>query len=396
MSFADQIMGKESQTSTTTTTTTTENANNSNNEGGEGTGTTAGEGGAGPDPKDKNTTPAQPAGDNKETKGQGGEGENGEGGTPGPAAPDATPEDSTKAAAAAAEVKPEITDDAVMKYLKEKGISVDSIEQLKPVVQLTPEQEAERKKEFSANATKYSLDNKLFTTETLQKYLVDEQRPAREIALEIFTAAQKAADDSITDEKILERFKELNYELHDEDFWGRGFKSDEMERIKQDYLSAKYGSILGAEQTYQAHLDAQASASDYRKLVESAVAATPDTMSFTIGSKDNAYEVAFKVPADNLKQIQDALLTEHSFGLLGNGKADAKALQDSINSELVRALLPKIMAEVAESYYSQRTIKEKADRHGVKPNRENGSGEGGGKPALTAADAIMQKTSGNK
>lgn len=264
----------------------------------------------------------------------------------------------------------EMSDDDLLTLLKKKtGRDLKSIDELlKPAVAKTPEEAEAEKAANKEKAIQFGLQNKLFNSEALAAFHIDNARSDRDIALEVFAVAQKNLDDTLTPEQIEDQFREMYYEDEDDDNLKKKIKAQEIKDIAKQYRAYKHDAIIGAEDSYNNHVTAATQAANYKGLVESTVGAFNKKQSFKIGDKEYFSDLTDSTMAS----VQEQLLSSDMFNRLGQGSVSEEQLQTIVRQSAIIKELPRIVKEVAESYASDVLAAEKLGRRGVRPEREGG------------------------
>ena len=268
-----------------------------------------------------------------------------------------------------------ISDQDLLRELSAKlGREITSLDELnQPPRVLTPEEQAQEVERVRAEATKYGLDNKLFTTKDLESYAVEKGRTPRETALEVFAQAIKSQNLNIGDEEIRERFSEWAFENEEDGHPLKAMKAQEMERIHNDYISSKYGAIAGIEGTYNEHATAIRAASEFGKKLDSAIASfvgdgsKPHVMTFSVGEGQEPY--AYEVAPEVFKAIKESYQSGEVLQALGEKANDAKFINEIIINEVKSREFDKILFRVAESHKAKALLDFAAEREGVVPQR---------------------------
>lgn len=241
----------------------------------------------------------------------------------------------------------ELNDDAVRKYLKEKrGIDVSSLEDLKQKPALTPEEQAAAEERRRNEAIAYALDKQIVSRKDLESYAADNARNPRDTALQIFSNHLKSQ--GVSDEDIADRFNEFFYESEPDGHPLKEMQKAQMQTIHDNYIAAKYGKILGADEAYASHIQDTNDATDYGKRVSTVFQGMDKgyEMKFPVGDK----EYVFKVKEDVIAEIKNNYQTEDMFETLRGRVKDAETLKGMVEASIIQRELPKILAEVAESH----------------------------------------------
>ncbi len=273
----------------------------------------------------------------------------------------------------AAGEKTEINDDTVIAYLKSKGLEVNKIDDLKPLVkEPTAEEVAEKQKEVRENAIKYGLNNKKINTVELKAYNVDAEKSVRDIVYPIMVAQWKAADKELSDEDAEARFEDYFKEKLPTDNWERVERTHEMEARANAYFAKTYPNVLKLEGEYVEHAHTLEAGIAYNKQVEQVVASFPAKSNFDIevdleDGKKNTEVYNYEFSKENIAAVKEQLLSEQSFNALGRAKTDDAALTKIVRNALIEKELSKIVTTVARSHANKMVLAAKSGRKGVMP-----------------------------
>lgn len=147
-------------------------------------------------------------------------------------------------------VIPEINDDAVLKYLQQKGLSVNSLEDLnKPVTEADLAKQADDRE--SAKLT-YGLNKGLFNRKTHEQYILDKSNKQQLVFAQYYQDAKKE-DPELTDEDIQAEFA-AKYGLDSEPNT-RKFKrgQQEIDILSDIILKNKYQNIYKLDNEFESY-----------------------------------------------------------------------------------------------------------------------------------------------
>lgn len=278
-------------------------------------------------------------------------------------------EEPAPAEAAPAATQPEIEDNVVLEALNKRlGTSFKSLEELEKAQKkpFTPEEEAAIAKERSENIVKFALDKGIYKSDDLSSYAIDREKPARQIALELFSEQMLKLKPELTPEEIEAHFVQSVYDEADDDSPLKRMKLAEMEQVKENYLKGKYSNILNAESQFDEYTSIEEKGRQYGDAVKSVMG--------EYGGGQQDYELSFnvagvdlkwKAPADTIKAIEDNFLSKDAFWRLGAGELKKEELKESVKNALILKNLPKILTEVAESYHSAKMLEAGAKERGI-------------------------------
>lgn len=311
------------------------------------------------------------------------------------------PEQSANPDASAVSSATELTDEQVLKYLKEKkGLGVESLDDINTTKPLTAEEEQHQAKVKRDKAITFALNEGLFDSETLQQYSVDNARTPEEIVYDHFASAQRQEDADISDEDIRERFEEEYGLNHEEGSWRRKNGQQRMESFKQQYLNHQYGDVINAEQHYDSFKEQETNMRNYAKSVDDIFAGFDKEYTFQLTDKGNegqtpkSYDYKFPYIEEEMQALKKEFLTEDVLKKAAKGELDVKALQQSVQVAVYTRFMPKIIKEVAYAYASDKLLETQMERQGVKPVNEAVSSQNPGvnqsKNLQMAADFIKK------
>lgn len=152
---------------------------------------------------------------------------------------------------------PDLSDDKVLEFLKSKGITVSSFEDLKPKVVAdsgkTPEEIAEERENKKLS---YALENKLFNTKDHEGFITDSKNKETLVFAEYVKEARKE-EPELTDDDLQEEFT-AKYGLNnpvDSRKHKRGLV--EIEMLADKILKTRYGKIYDADNKFSTYENQQ-------------------------------------------------------------------------------------------------------------------------------------------
>lgn len=208
-------------------------------------------------------------------------------------------------AAAAAPIEKEFTEDEIVALLKKRGISVDSLEALKPKADPSVEAEKRENKKLT-----FALENNLITRKEYESYIADNANKEH-VSYAEFAAEAKAEDAEISDEQIREDFNE-EYGLNADPEslkYKRGQKK--MALAAEKIIKEKHAKYFGIDSKFNDfEKEGQAKTAratkiynqlpDYTKAVDEAVS---ELSSLTFNLGDSTYSV--KIDQKTLDSIKE-------------------------------------------------------------------------------------------
>lgn len=266
----------------------------------------------------------------------------------------------------------EVDENKLLKMLGKFGITASSLDELKnpkPVTAPTAEELEKQEEEEQNLIVQFSLKNKIYDSKTLESYGQDKNRSAQDITYELFSAAQKAQDNTLTESQIQDRFNQHFALGEDEEEWRKEYGAKEMENIAQNYISEKYKNVHTAGDIYRDHLRIENDAKEYKKVVEAQFAKQPAELSFKVGEGTYAY----KPKPETLSAIKDQLLSANQFNAFGQKVPDAALLEVAIQSAIQTKELGSIVQTIAQSHAAEVLLAHKAGRKGIPVTYDEGT-----------------------
>lgn len=285
----------------------------------------------------------------------------------------------------------EETEDQLLERLaKKRGVDKSKLSlQLTPDADLTPEQKTAAAKEAKEKAFKYGLDNKLFSQDKYDQFVLDTAKPKADIAFSAFKAdfikeLEGSADaDSYNDDDIKEIFDNLHFTSDDENSPRKKLANKRLEKAVQDYMNAQYGDVLTVEQKFAANQELEQKTHTYKGIVEQAFTQLPAQLTYDV----DGVKIPFTPTAEALSAVKDLYLNSKAFETFGG--ATQQSIQDAAIKNLAISDLPRLLTEVSQAYHAEKVKTLKLGRHGIPPEREVGSQSGGG-GSMRHSDRMME------
>lgn len=230
---------------------------------------------------------------------------------------------------------PELSDDRVLEFLKSKGITAASLEDLKPKAapdaNKTPEELAE---ERANRKLTYALENKLFNTKDHEGFITDSKNKETLVFADYVVEARKD-DPTLTDEDLQAEFTE-KYGLG-EDVTSRKHKrgQSEIDMLADKILKNRYGKIYEADNKFSKYESDQAS---------------EKTMQAAIKEKSPAFIKDINDISEGIKKIPVKLSETETY--------DATIREESINSTRNHFLKPEVIKQYISEGYTKDAIKD--------------------------------------
>lgn len=260
----------------------------------------------------------------------------------------------------------EIDDNAVLAYLKAKGISATSLEELKPKEEIDPVKAAEQ---LEADKLSFGLKKGLFSTKEYNDYIRD-NNDQKGLVYNTFHAAAKAENPDLTDEEIAEDFNEtygLNADPSSFKF-KNGVKN--LAIVADRLIKDKYGKILSVDGEYEKHeqgtkshreFEARlvAEAPIYKKQVDEVFASLKKiSTKFSDGS-----EYAAEKLDNSIEEIKTQFLTTEAI----SNYIKAGYTKENIHEVAYMKIVAKNLPLIAEEIANQHLLKHQAGTRGVIP-----------------------------
>lgn len=339
------------------------------------------------------------------SRGAGAEGQEGAAGAgaANPGATSATSENagatnSTETNAGTGAPKPSIDDATLLATLKERGLDVSSFEELRnkvttPAATSTPagepteeeKRQAEIKKKNDARA--HALRSGLVSTNTLDEYAHESAMPYTDLAFKLWKVERLdgvAESEQPSDQELADEFHEEHNLFAEATDPKRIRKEKQLQKLTQNYIKEKYGTVLKLEKEYDKHITEEQSRGSYHSTVDSAVASLGDTLTISIKDGDKEVPFNFKVPADVMKRIADNFRTDASYSVFGKAKLDIDTLANAIKGSVMSDQLSQIISYIATTHAENKVQEAEKGRRGI-PAHEEGTANSN-TPAVTTND----------
>lgn len=291
----------------------------------------------------------------------------------------------------------ELDPEKVLAFLQKKGMAINSIDEIgRPApAELTKEQKEQLGIEKRKNMLVYGLQEGKITSEAEYKnYLVDLEKPARDIAYEVFKAERLAEDDTLTEDDLVDEFKDMNFEHLEEGNSKRVRAAKLMEKAKAEYINEKYAAIEGLEADFDEHVNEVQSIQQYSSRIDTLFTGLPEKISFEIKDPNDDKKVLsydFTIPKDSLATLQKLYKGNEYFALFSKGNMKDEDMQATILNTLRTKELNKIINEIATSHAAAMVDDLAKGRRGVPPDREKGGSEGNLVVSNGISDQLIQQ-----
>jgi hypothetical protein len=278
--------------------------------------------------------------------------------------PPATPKEEDKKKE---DIVPEINDDAVLKYLQQKGLSVNSLEDLnKPVTEADLAKQADDRE--SAKLT-YGLNKGLFNRKTHEQYILDKSNKQQLVFAQYYQDAKKE-DPELTDEDIQSEFA-AKYGLDSEPNT-RKFKrgQQEIDILSDIILKNKYQNIYKLDNEFDSYEKQTTTQKEFeRKLLTEAPIfkkQVDDVFSelkkiTTKFSEDESYEV--EVLDESLNALKEKFLDKNFVAQ----KISQGYTKEEIKDIAFNALLSQNWPVFAQEIVKQALYKQQKGVKGITP-----------------------------
>lgn len=144
-------------------------------------------------------------------------------------------------------VASEITDDIILAKLKERGININSLEDLSP--KPAAEDEAKKKEQRESEKIIWGLKNGKFNKDQLSNYSAD-SKDRKGLVIRTYAEEVKALNPELKPEEVDEYVKERFALDKDPDSWQYKQGMKEIDRISDKLLSDNYSSILNLDNEF--------------------------------------------------------------------------------------------------------------------------------------------------
>lgn len=288
----------------------------------------------------------------------------------------------------------EITDDLLLGELNKRGFKLEKMDQLSVKGPTDDERAAEIKKKKDA-AFSYAIDKGVYTKEDYVSYEKDRDRPASEIAFDLFKKdfiegiKGTAEEGTFKDDDIRELFDERNFSTEKDDSPKKKFINTRLENIKDSYLKNKYGKILTAENVYSDYEQEVARATQYKGIVDNAIGKIPAKLKYNVAGVD----VEFTPSVEALQHVKDVYLHPQAYTAFGKD-ATEEGLKQAFELTIAQKDLPRLLQEAAETYHQSKLKTLKLGRIGVPPTRLDGTSNADNAPDSKTlnADKLLEET----
>jgi len=280
--------------------------------------------------------------------------------------------------AEAAVVEDDITDEKILAALKKRGLSVNSLGELKtPERELTAEEKDAEQKRVRDEAIAYGLQNKKISKEDMDAFAVDQSKTALGIARDIFSQKIKALEPDITEEEINGRFAEWAMEGEDDNNWHKKMRMADIEQMREGYIKGRYANLLGLTDEYQGVLSETKKKADYNQRISDAINSMPEKLEFEVpvnteDGKKETKKYSYTIPKETRDQVLAQFQQEESYRMLGKENIDTTNLQLAVLNFAKEKELNRIIATIANSHAAEQLVNARLGRRGIRPDRGEG------------------------
>jgi hypothetical protein len=295
-----------------------------------------------------------------------------------PATPPATPPSND-------DLPPELDDAALLALLKNKGISVESLEALKP--QPTPEEIQQAQQKRKAEMVAFGLSSGKFNQEQYDNFIRESADKIAVIKVGL-TEKIKAANPDLSEDDIAEKVSLYTLAHLPADDVLRVEREQELIEMAEGKLQKKYAGIYNLESDYENH---QRGINDKAAFEAKVLAATPqlqnDVATVMAGLREfevpvpdtqnpaNTVNVKVSFNDADLAEMSNAFLTPEQIERRVRKGYTKEQLESEIKAALYMQHLPRIISKAAKDYHSFQKDKYLAGRKGVLPHLELGLSE---------------------
>lgn len=245
----------------------------------------------------------------------------------------------------------ELSDEAVLKFLKKRNPKINSLDDIKPAAEeeISPEEKAKKQEKRTQDAVQFAFQNNIFSKKEYDSFITFQNTPKLDVVKENFIAGLKAADADLSDTDAEERFKEVFHQYEDEDSWKYKFGMSEIDRQYDQILNTKFNKIVGVEDVFDQVNKNLTNAKAFRTKIDDIFTNKIEpTLEFEILGEKVKATLFDKALSDTVKG--NYLTAEMMNSLLADdGSIDEAALILEIKKDYVFNNLNAIVAEAAKS-----------------------------------------------
>lgn len=295
-----------------------------------------------------------------------------------------SPEDTAKSAGQkidfdklSAEDKNELLD-------KISGGKYKSVEDLTPPAQKTSQQLAEEKEKKNANAVAWALENGKIKKSDYDRLTTEKTKNDQDLTFALFSASVKEDDKDLSDEDVLEMFKD-HYHLESEETNPRLFKAGQkaIQKEANQYRKENFSAIDDLPGEYDNFLSVQDQYGNYKSVVKKVSAELPKEFKFELPFKnvDGKEEtLSYTIPVDDkdIAKLAADFANQKQFhleNLTANGKFEdkeyVKKMTFALKSIAFDKIIPILLAKNAEDVET-RTIAMLGNKRVESPSFNNG------------------------
>ena len=311
---------------------------------------------------------------------------------PAPPTPPAHPAPNPPAPAASTDTI--IDDNKLLEELKSRGISVESLEALKP--KPTPEQIEAEKQKKKADMVAFGLSTGKFKQEEYDNFIRESADKMAIIKSEL-TQRIKAAMPELSDADVEEKVSLYTLAHLEPTDVLRQQREAELLQSAEQQLQKKYAGIFGLESAYEQHLNTVNENANFENKVKATLPVLQkDVATVLDGLKEfevpipdhqnpnNTVNVMLQFNDEDLAVIQKAFLTPELVKQRVQKGYTLEQLSGEIKAALLMQHYPRLISQAAKKYNSAQKERYIAGRKGVLPTLENGG------PGEAVADDLQQ------
>lgn len=278
----------------------------------------------------------------------------------------------------------DLSNDKLIELLAKKGITVSSLDDLKPKLSEAEIKDAEEKRKgkmvaYGIETGKFKIDD----YNTLQK--LQENKTA--IFIDELTSEIKAANPEITEDQLSEQLKEYTLSHLDENDPRRKRREKELNIVAEQRLKEQFGSIYNLPSEFENYEKSEQSKYQLQRKIEAGLPVYKEDVKniiewvkkqdFVIEDKEhpeNNVSIPFEFNEAKLKQITDAFLTESQIVQSISNGYDLEAMKQQAKMFLIGTDIESIVNHSAKHYNSTQKDKYINGRKNLIPSRELDTG----------------------
>lgn len=249
--------------------------------------------------------------------------------------------------------------DALMAKLT-KG-KVKKISDLTPAAQKTKEEIAQEEEQEKTDALNWMFSTGKSTSTDYASALVVKSKENRDIALALFGEELKELNVKITDEEVLEQFRDYYLEDSDEDTTGRKLRVKEMNRLAENYKKEKAGFLDNILPEYKEFKNKDANKELIGQRIDEAfevfipkIAAKATYTS--ADDKETTFDIDFTLEDSEVKAVKKEV-RKSMVSMLSTLGVEAKDIDPNLINKEIDSVLKSRQFDKAISYFASEAAK---------------------------------------